>query len=178
MNEGAETKKSDNAFGKDTERSVGECLSLAFKYLSYRNRSVFEVRTKLTAKEVFTADVIDDTIDKLVDEGYLNDHTFAEELLRHRTKTKNWGRLKIRADLKRYGVERDIIEAVINALSTEEESSTAMKALTKWLRVKGISCASSAEISTENKLKAMRHLASRGFTTDLIRQTLDNISEK
>jgi regulatory protein len=172
MNEEEETTGSENTFYEDAAKSAGECLSLALKYLSYRSRSVFEVRKKLAAKESFKANTIEETIDKLTGEGYLNDHSFAEELVRHRIDIKSWGRLKITADLQRHGVERETITEVISALcSCEEELSTATKALTKWLRIKGVAL----PLLNDNKMKAMRHLASRGFTTETVRRALDNL---
>lgn len=172
MNEEDETMNSESLFNEKTKKSAGECLSLALKYLSYRNRSISKVRERLQSKE-YDADIIEAVICKLTGEGYLDDRAFTEELTRQRVNIKCWGRLKITADLRRHGVERETITEVVNDLcSDEEELSTATKALTKWLRVKDIK--TDTPVSTDNKIKAMRHLASRGFTTETVRRALDD----
>ena len=161
----------EKTVSEDAAKSAGECLSLALKYLSLRNRSVFDVREKLKTKGC-RAESIEEVIVKLTDEGYLSDHGFAEELTRHRIDIKSWGRLKITADLQRHGIERETITEVISALcSDEEELSTATRALDKWLRIKAVE----SPLSADNKIKAMRHLASRGFTTETVRRALDTV---
>ena len=148
-------------------------ISKKVRWTGSPTNSISEVRKKLTAKG-FSDESIEETLSKLTGEGYLNDHAFSEELARHRIDVKSWGKLKITADLKRHGIERELINEVIKDLCLDEiELSTATKAITKWLRIKD----AELPLSQDNKIKAMRHLASRGFTTETIRITIDNLRQ-
>ena len=169
-------KNSTEVFNEDaSDDRARECLSLALKYLSYRSRSVFKVRERLQSKEC-DADIIEAVICRLTGEGYLNDRAFAEELIRQRIEIKCWGKLKITADLQRHGIERETITEAVSALChDDEELSTATRALSKWLRVRNITTTEEKQLPEGDRIKAMRHLSSRGFTTETVRRALDGI---
>ena len=133
----------------------------ALKFLSYRARSVVEVRRRLTERE-YPSELIEDTITWLLSLGYLNDMTFASDLAAARVSNRMWGKRKIAFDLSSRGVERDLIETALDAIPAGDEFNAAIRAASKWLSAKG----HKAPLEKEARLGALRHLESRGFNAD------------
>ncbi len=155
------TRKSDNA--KDV-------LTVALKYLSYRERSISEVRERLKEKN-FGSSEINKAVDYLLKAGYLNDERFAELLASSRIRNKNWGPAKIAFDLSSKGIAKEIIQRVIASYDASNDSmaETAGKAFRKWVRKKGLS----PPLGRIESEKAFRFLKGLGFPTYVIINTLD-----
>lgn len=135
----------------------------ALRLLSYRERTVKELKGRLLEKGFFE-DEIGEVIAHLTDAGYLNDERYARSLVESRIRNKRWGRVRIRADLQKRGVPEDLIKAVLSELDETTETDTAREAYKKWLRK------SSAELPLDRKTfaRAFRHLAALGFSQSVI----------
>lgn len=138
-----------------------DALGAALRLLGIRQRSVFELTGKLRDKG-FADEDINETVDKLLKAGYLNDESFAAALARSRASHKAWGPAKIARDLSNRGIAREIIKGAL-ALVCPEEEELAKAALERWQkRNKGKSS------GREETQKAFRHLSSRGFSPSAI----------
>jgi regulatory protein len=67
----------------------------AVRFLSYRSRSEAEVTRYLRDKD-YTEEVIEDTVNRLLEQGYLNDEEFARAWLRNREQLTPKGRQALR----------------------------------------------------------------------------------
>lgn len=78
------------------------------RFLSYRPRSIQEVKTHLVGKRYEKA-VIDQVIDSLAETGLIDDLQFATWWVQSRLKTGRSGPLRISGELKAKGVSGEII---------------------------------------------------------------------
>ncbi|MCH8012193.1 MAG: RecX family transcriptional regulator [Candidatus Marinimicrobia bacterium] len=85
----------------------------AYRLLGYRQRSVSELRTRLLQKG-WESDEIEPVIKELYDKGYLDDLEFARMYTRDKIKLKYLGPVALRNELFRTGVDKEIIEKVID----------------------------------------------------------------
>lgn len=78
------------------------------KYIDRRLRSINELRDYLKNKEEDTI-IIEEVIDKLIDNKYLDDDRFTKAFIKDKLNFTNWGDYKIKNELKRLGVNEEII---------------------------------------------------------------------
>lgn len=107
----------------------------AFRYLSYRPRTVHELRCHLLDKG-FQAEWIEEVIEDLIAQGYLDDRKYAENWILERQNRKSLGSLRLQQELKRKGIAPEIIEEVLAHRSDNEERQLAMEvAQRRYLRI-------------------------------------------
>ncbi|MBI2033049.1 MAG: RecX family transcriptional regulator [Candidatus Levybacteria bacterium] len=91
------------------------------RYLSYRPRSIKEVRDHLQKKsrgsrgkvEEVDASLVDRIIEKLLEHKFLNDEEFARMMVRQRTEFKPKGLRLLKQELMQKGVLLEIVERVL-----------------------------------------------------------------
>lgn len=131
----------------------------ALRYLGYRARSQQEVKRYLTEKE-FDPKVVAATVERLLDQGYLDDLEFARSWLRDRARLRPRGARGLRYELRQKGVENDVIDQVLDGLDEEDAAWTAVQPkLARWLELD--------EQTFKRKLAGF--LGRRGFNYDTIR---------
>lgn len=125
-----------------------------------RPRSEHEIRSKLRLKKL-DPEEIDGLIAKLTNDGYLNDHKFAEWWVNSRKATRSISTLKLKSELAQKGIKSELAnEIIINNYNDEDE----MKALEDLI---------SKKIDKyETKQKLMTFLASKGFNYSQIKEAL------
>jgi len=142
-----------------------EARNKAFHLLSYRERTIKEMKDRLRKKN-FSAEIIEKVISYLLDKDYLNEERFAEMWIRSRINHHPRGRKLIYKELKNKGVENRIINTSLDEyLSREKELEMASYLMEKWLRRR------KEEDSSSYKLK--NYLANKGFNYDLIYEITD-----
>jgi regulatory protein len=99
----------------DEERTYDRALH----FLSYRPRSVEELRRYLNGRQV-PDDLIAETIARLERAGLLDDREFARFWVENRTSFRPRGALALRYELRSKGVSSGDIEAAVGALDEEE----------------------------------------------------------
>ena len=111
---------------KDRETLVRARQS-AFRFVSYRPRSVAEVRRNLLSKE-YDETIVEMIINDLIEREYLDDEAFAAYWVEQRQTFKPRSRLALRHELYEKGVPRDVIARVVD---TVDESKAADRAAEK-----------------------------------------------
>lgn len=96
-----------------------EAYTRAIHFLSYRMRSQKEVRDFLLKKEV-EEDLIEEVMDRLIDEKLVDDREFAKMFIRTRISTSDKGPQYVRKELAEKGVAAHLIDETINELYTDE----------------------------------------------------------
>ena len=86
-------------------------------YISYRERCESEVRDWLFRKGF--PDLREELIQRLKDRNYLNDARFAEMFVRDRVNLKQWGPIRLRQELAKKRIARDIIDIAIESISED-----------------------------------------------------------
>jgi len=95
---------------KDLAKSRQRCLDAAYRYLAYRHRSKFEVKTYLKRKGFSD---IEDVMLELGNKGLLDDLAFAQFWTANRESFHPRSRNMLRSELKGKGVAVDIINEVV-----------------------------------------------------------------
>lgn len=147
------------------KKEFSQAKNKAFNYLSYRERTIKEMETKLRKKD-FSEQIIKKVIDYLLENDYLNEERFAEMWIRSRKRHHPRGRRLIYKELKHKGLKSKLINSALNQYLKREEEIEMAKYLTdKWLRRR------TKEDSASYKLK--NYLANKGFVYDIIFEVTD-----
>ena len=146
--------------------------NLALRFLSYRPRSEKEVRDKLKTKQV-DSQVIEKIILKLREKKFIDDEEFAKGWIESRSRFKPRSARLIGIELKQKGIEKDLIDKLINDLSlTVSDLQSAKNLVEKKIgRFKNLP-------KQEIYQKLGRFLASKGFNWDTIKKSIDEILDK
>jgi regulatory protein len=144
-----------------------EARKKAMDYLARREHGRSELFNKLT-RFGFEADVADDAVARLVEDGLQSDVRFAEAFVRSRI-NQGKGPAKIRADLREKGVNDGVTEDGIR------EADQDWCALAIGVRLKKFGAEPPAEF--KEKVRQMRFLQSRGFEQDQIQAAVSASDE-
>jgi len=109
----AGSELTDDSYNKllDDELKV-KVHNSALRLLVYRMRSINEMRDRLIKKK-YPNNIIDDTINKLLKMGYLNDVEFANAFARDKVKSKKIGQLALRVEFIPHKIDEEILEKAI-----------------------------------------------------------------
>jgi len=111
-----------------------EAEKVAINYLSYKPRSINEVRRKLFGKKISNT-MIDITIEKMKNCGYLDDNKYAHDWIEERIKTRGFSPFKIRSELIIKGISKEIIDKNLSRIYTPElEIETARRIAKEQIR--------------------------------------------
>lgn len=135
-------------------------------YIAYRERCESEVSDWLFRKGF--PDLRSELIQRLIDKNYLNDERFARLFTRDRVKLKQWGPTRLRQELMKKRINRDIIEQAIENIS-EEVDFNAMATDLAARKLKSIS-----EPTLKDKKRIWAFLQRRGYNAGSIQFALSN----
>ena len=135
-------------------------------YCTYQERCHSEVKEKLYNLGVWKKDH-DEIISTLIEENYLNEERFAIAFAGGKWRVKQWGRVKIKYELKQKQVTEYCIKKALQQIS-EEEYLAVLKKLAdeKYASLK-------AEQYLVRKKKTMDFLIGKGFEIDLVRGVVE-----
>lgn len=92
----------------------------AINLLGRRGYAVKEMREALL-KKYEDVQAVDEAMDILIDNRYLNDENFAYERIRTRANLSKWGKRRIMTELKNKGVAENIIAAAFERFESGDE---------------------------------------------------------
>ncbi len=121
------------AIAQDPQARLQHALDVAYRYLGHRDRTVLEVRRHLEAKRV-EPDTIDAALAELERVGYLDDARYARAFAEDRRTLDGWGAERIERRLRRAGIERELIDAVLGAQGPADELAAAIAVLERRVR--------------------------------------------
>jgi regulatory protein len=102
----------------------------ALHFLSYRPRSTMEVRQNLLHRGI-SEPLVDVTMDRLQEAGLVNDEAFARAWVENRNTFRPRGKPALRMELRRKGLNDEVIQSVLGAL---QEDNLALEAARKYVR--------------------------------------------
>lgn len=137
-------------------------------YCAYQERCHSEVKEKLYNLGAWKKDH-DEIIATLIEENYLNEERFALAFAGGKFRVKQWGRVKIKYELKQKQVSEYCIKKSLKQIDEEEY----IKVLNKLAKDKYTSLKSEQYLI--RKKKTMDYLIAKGFEMDLIRRVVDNV---
>jgi regulatory protein len=145
--------------------SNSKCLDKAYHFLSYRPRSEKEMKDKLLEK--YDEKTVDETIAKLKEYNLINDADFARMWVESRKMGR--GPKALSFELKRKGIDGDIIENALAEIDTEEQYETALTLIRARSKYKGLD-------RNEAYKKVAPFLSRRGYTYDIISKVIKEIA--
>jgi regulatory protein len=104
-----------------------------YRLLAARARSRSELRQALLRKEI-DEDVADGVLQKFVDAGLVDDASFAEEWVHSRQRSQGMGRKALGFELRRKGVDEDLVEAALSTVDGDAEVERARELVRRKLR--------------------------------------------
>jgi regulatory protein len=141
--------------------SPEQALQKLKHYCAYQERCHSEVREKLYSLGVWKKDH-DAILSTLIEEDYLNEERFAIAWAGGKWRVKQWGRVRIKYELKQKQISEYCIRKALQQIDEEEYLSTLEKiAAKKYNSLKG-------EQYLVRKKKTIDYLVSRGFETPLV----------
>jgi regulatory protein len=140
------------------------CKNSAIYSLAMREHSRLEIYNKLCKKDYVVGVDINQLLDELEMNDYLNEERFAESFVRYRI-TRGQGSVKIRYELRRRGITQTLIDRTL--ASTEVD----WFGLALVQKEKKFGCDKANGFN--QKAKQMRFLTTRGFDIEMIRYAVD-----
>lgn len=104
--------------------ALQQAIERAINYLSFRPRSQEEVRRHLIKKET-PPEIIEETLAYLLNRDYINDRTFASFWVESREQFNPRGSQALRSELRLKGVDRQIVEEIVD---DEQDGELALRA--------------------------------------------------
>jgi len=142
----------------------------AFRLLGRRQHATSELRRKLWQRD-YEQKLIDEVIDELRKNGYLNDGEFIREFVAEKSKSKKWSSNKIKSELLRKGIDQKLIELGFERIPNSDEFENAFSLGQK----KYNTLIKRTENKRELQKKLSTYLYSKGFDYELIREVCSQI---
>jgi len=153
-----------------TSLSLEQALQKARHYCGYQFRCHREVKERLYSFGLRPQDV-ETALATLVGEDYLNEQRFAVQFAGGHFRLKQWGKVKIRYELKQRQVSDYCIKKALAAIEEDDYLKTLERLATaKWETLKG-------ETGFARRGKLQEYLVRKGYEQDAIHEAIRTISE-
>ena len=157
-----ETVTLDEIDNYDVKMRLQEAKDAAFKLLSFRMRSIAEMRKRLKEKS-FSQNEIDHVIDKLTKLNYLNDVEFGKAFVKEKIKNKKIGPKAIKSELFPHQLSPDFVDELIESVYKKYKINDLITFHLKRKKIKKNSQMNKSDLSRLNN-----YLLRKGFEWDNI----------
>lgn len=152
------------------ENKYYEVYDISLSYIEIKMRTSKELKEYLE-KKGFEKKYIDNVVEKLKSEGYLNEERYIEAYINDKLNLSSYGPFKIRRDLIDLNLDEYKIDEYLNRISYNEWKEKLNKIINKKL----ISLKNKSTYTIKNKLKT--DLFNLGYQTELIDELLSSIEK-
>jgi len=146
----------------DVKMRLQEAKDAAFKLLSFRMRSIAEMRKRLKEKS-FSQIEIDHVIDKLTKLNYLNDVEFGKAFVKEKIKNKKIGPKAIKSELFPHQLSPDFVDELIESVYKKYKINDLITFHLKRKKIKKNTQMNKSDLSRLNN-----YLLRKGFEWDNI----------
>ena len=146
----------------DVKMRLQEAKDAAFKLLSFRMRSIAEMRKRLKEKS-FSQIEIDHVIDKLTKLNYLNDVEFGKAFVKEKIKNKKIGPKAIKSELFPHQLSPDFVDELIESVYKKYKINDLITFHLKRKKIKKNTQMNKSDLSRLNN-----YLLRKGFDWDNI----------
>ncbi len=168
-----ELKEDKERIIKDAEKSRQKTFDRAVNLLTYKPRSVKELRERLLEKDWTNEQIVDSVLDKLKEYNYLNDAQFAISFAASQIRQKPLGKRALKQKLANKKLDKETVEeALEKALKETPEEEIIERAIAKRLRLKG------QPETREDAKKFYDYLLRQGFSYDLVSNKMREIASR
>jgi regulatory protein len=145
--------------------NLSRIYAQGIRYLGVRDHSRAQLRLKLLRS--CDSGQVEEVLDRLEAERLLDDARYALNRALYSRRQKRWGDLKIKADLRRQGIDESHVRSALSALEAESSQEDALgAAIERWVRRSG-------KPRAPAQLRRLRdHCLRLGYPAALIRRHL------
>ncbi len=166
-----EFKEDQERIIKNVEKSRQKTFDRAVNLLTYKPRSIKELRTRLLEKNWTNEQIVDEIIEKLKFYGYLNDEQFAKSFAESQIRQKPVGKRVLKMKLAQKKLDKETVEAALEKILEETpEEEIIERAIAKRLKLKG------KPETREHAKKFYDYLLRQGFSYDLVSNKMREIA--
>ena len=137
----------------------------AFRLLGRRQHAISELKRKLWNKD-YESSLIDEVIEDLKKNGYLDDKEFIRAFVADKSKSKNWSTKRLKSELIKRGLSFKLIDQMLTEQTKESEFENAIQVAGKKYEILLKRNLEPKELRT----KLSTYLFSKGFDYDLIKE--------
>jgi regulatory protein len=147
----------------DPAKARERVFQRAAKLLAARQRSVAELRERLSEGRGATREIVETVIERLREYGYLDDAKFAQSYASLRLRERPIGRRRLQRDLWLKKVDKATAETALDEVfEATPESDLIDRAIAKRIRLRG------KPRTREDAKKLFDHLLRQGFAFELV----------
>ena len=167
--------KNNLLYKKELDRSLLEKISKenedediynkCVKYISVRIRSTKEIKEYLRKKEIEDS-LIEQTINKLINNNLLNDETFTKAFIHDKLNFTTMGPYKIEQELKKHKIDSSIINKYLYNIDDSIIDNKINKQITKLMK--------SSKKKTNLRNKIYMNLLNLGYSNEMILRNINN----
>lgn len=146
-----------------------EIYNMALTYIEIKMRTSKEIKDYLNKKN-FNTKLIDEVLDRLNKEGYLNEEKYIDAFVNDKVNLTNWGPYKIKKSLLDLELDETLINNKLNTINENIWNGKIEKIINKKLN----SLKNKSNYMIKNKLKI--DLYNLGYNNNLIEENLNNLN--
>ncbi|MFQ6608813.1 MAG: regulatory protein RecX [Fidelibacterota bacterium] len=151
------------------EEETYQIIQYAYRLLSFRPRSVQEMRSRLLQKG-WGEEQVAKVLSKLEGDGYLDDRDFALMFAQDRVKSKFLGPTGLKSELFRKGIDRELISEVVENIYAQYPPAEIIHAL---MQKRGINPESI--LDPKEKRRFINQLKRKGFSWEAIESVVSKL---
>lgn len=145
-----------------------KCKNTALRIIERSFKTEKEIRDKLKEKE-YTDNQIEKTVEFLREYNFINDESYVKAYINDKLATR--GRQKIKYDLIKKGVDKNLIDEKLSCIDSEDEKNTAFNLAKK--KYNSIKKSESDTYKLSGKL--YRFLMSKGYNYELVKDVVKEV---
>lgn len=146
-----------------------EIYNMALTYIEIKMRTSKEIKDYLNKKN-FNTKLIDEVLDRLNKEGYLNEEKYIDAFVNDKVNLTNWGPYKIKKSLLDLELDETLVNNKLNTINENVWNDKITKIINKKLN----SLKNKSTYMVKNKLKI--DLYNLGYDNNLIEENLNNLN--
>ncbi len=146
-----------------------EIYNMALTYIEIKMRTSKEIKDYLNKKN-FNTKLIDEVLDRLNKEGYLNEEKYIDAFVNDKVNLTNWGPYKIKKSLLDLELDETLINNKLNTINENIWNGKIEKIINKKLN----SLKNKSNYMIKNKLKI--DLYNLGYDNNSIEENLNNLN--
>jgi regulatory protein len=158
-----------------SDSTLGEAKAAALRYILYKKRTVFEVRTKLETKD-FGDSIIQTVIAHYSGLGYLDDELYAVKYVKEWKKMRHESFNMLKVRLRRKGINEAIIDNCLHYTAEDEKERIVICFEKKYGFIEQFDITQFKDVKFKRKFYG--NFLRKGFSTESVRQLFSKISEE
>ena len=148
-------------------------FTVALRLLTGRDRSCFELRKRLKDRD-FSREVIDETINRCLNYGYLDDQRFASNKARALISSGRAVGHRASLEMRKYGLDNDLTEQALAAATEEVDLSELLCELFQ----RRYPDYDDSQADTRLRQRIVSYFQRRGFPLSLILDTIKHSDDR